>query len=231
MSTLDAARVLAIHSLHIPPAGGWLADVWLDATALPALGPATLTVGDLVLVGRVTQAGMDDHPTGGARPRVTHAGGAGWDTLLTQAGAYDGHGSGVRLSTVLRDLANQCGETYDPPAVDSLLPLFYRWPASTPREPVRGRDVLADLMTRGAIPTWRVDPATGRTAFSQWPTLGAADSAGRVMGRNLARGRRHVGLDVRVAAFLPGSQLEGVATRRLIVAETASKLSAEVYSL
>ena len=95
---------------------------------------------------------------------------------------------------------------------------------------MRGRDVLADLMTRGAIPTWRVDPATGRTRFDTWPSIGAADSAGRVMSRNLARGRRHVGIDVRVAAFLPGSTLEGVATRRLIVAETARKLTAEVYS-
>jgi hypothetical protein len=230
VSTLDAARVLAIHSLAIPPAGGWLADVSLDATALPALGPATFTVGDLALVGRVTLAGMDDHPMGGARPRVTHEGGAGWGTLLSRPGVYTA-ADGVRLSTVLRDLAELCGETYDAPAVDALLPPAYRWPASTPREPVRGRDVLADLMTRGAIPTWRVDPATGKARFDAWPSIGAADSAGRVLSRNLARGRRSVGLDVRVAAFLPGSTLEGVATRRLLLSETARKLAVDVYSL
>jgi len=226
VSTLDAARVLKIHVLHVPPAGGWYADLHLDATTLPALGAATLTVGDLSLVGTVTDSAFDDHPTGGAKPRVVIEGGAGWARPLPREGRYEAAG-GVRLLTVLRDLADLVGEPYDAPT-DAPLPASYRWPASTPREPVTGADVLADLMARGAIPTWRVEPG-GRTRFDAWPSLGAADAFGRVMRRNLARGRRTVGLDNRVAAFLPGSTLEGVATRRLIVRETASKLEAEVY--
>lgn len=228
MSTLDSLRVLRIHSLVIPPAGGWTADIWLDATLLPALGTATLTVGDLVLPGTVVQSDMDDHPTGGARPRVTLHGGAGWRRPLARAGLYQS-ASGVRLLTVLRDLADLVGEAYTAPA-DFELPKEYRWPASTSREPVTGAHVLADLMRRGAIPTWRVEPGTGKTRFDAWPSIGAADASGRVMPRNLARGRRPVALDERVQAFLPGSTLEGVATRRLLIREDASKLIAEVMS-
>jgi hypothetical protein len=229
VSTLDAARVLKIHVLHVPPAGGFYAELHLDATTLPALGTATLTVGDLSLVGTVTASAFDDHPIGGAKPRVVIEGGAGWMRPLPAPDRRYEAADGVRLLTVLRDLADLVGEPYDAPT-DAPLPATYRWPASTPREPVTGADVLADLMTRGAIPTWRVEPG-GRTRFDAWPSLGAADAVGRVMRRNLARGRRTVGLDNRVAAFLPGSALEGVTTRRLIVRETASKLEAEVYSV
>lgn len=227
MSTLGAAPVLELHSLHIPPAGGWLADLSLDATTLPALALATLTIGDLDLVGTVTSAAFDDHPLGGARPRVTLEGGAGWGLPLARRGAYSG--GALRLSTVLRDLAGLAGELYDAPAVDVLLPSDYGWPASTPRERVTGRAILADLMTRGAIPTWRVDPATGRTRFDAWPLTGPADATGRVVKRNLTRGRRTVGLDARVAAWLPGGTVEGVAIRRLWLSETRSKLEGWVY--
>lgn len=229
MSTLDAARVLRIRSLAIPPAGGWQCDLDLDATAVPALGAATLTVGDLVLPGTVTAAGAEDNPTGGARIRVTAEGGAGWSRPLARAGRYEAPG-GVQLLTVLRDLAELAGEPYTAPP-DVLLPAVYRWPASTPREPMTGAHVLADLMRRGAIPTWRVEPGTGRTRFDAWPAQGAADSSGRVVRRSLSdRGRRTVGLDTRVQAFLPGGTLEGAPIRRLLIVEDSSKLAGEVYS-
>lgn len=226
MSDLSGARVLEVHSLHIPPAGGWVADLSLDATALPALALATLTIGDLALVGTVTSAAFDDNPLGGARPRVLLEGGAGWGGLLTRRGQYGG--GPVRLSVVLRDLAALVGEPYDAPA-DALLPDGWGWPASAPLAPVRGWHVLADLQARGAIPTWRVDPATGRTQFTAWPLTGPADATGRVMGRNLTMGRRTVGLDARVAAWLPGGTVEGVTIRRLRLRQTGSMLETEVY--
>jgi hypothetical protein len=237
VSTLGTSPVLEIHSLRVPGAGGFWADLSLDGHVAPAVGDAlTLTVGDLALPGTVTQAGYDDHPVGGARPRVTLEGGAGWAKSLTRQGAYDA-ADGVRLSTVLRDLAGLAGEAYDPPSTDVHLPPGYGWAASTPREVVTGASVLADLMERGAIPTWRVAPLvagsatlTGRTRFDAWPSTGAADSAGRVMRRNLRAGLRMVGLDRRVAAFLPGATLEGDVISRLHLTETGSKLEAEVYS-
>jgi hypothetical protein len=221
VSDLSGARVLEVHSLHVPPAGGWLADLSLDATTLPALALATLTIGDLSLVGTLTQAAFDDHPLGGARPRVLLEGGAGWGKPLARLGQYGG--GPLRLSVVLRDLAGLVGELYDRPA-DVLLPDSWGWPAGA-----RGWTVLADLQARGAIPTWRVDPATGHTVFAPWPSTGAADATGRVMHRNLTLGRRHVGLDSRVAAWLPGGTVEGVAIRRLRLWQTGSTLECEVY--
>ncbi len=226
VSDLAGARVLEVHSGHIPPAGGFLFDLSLDATALPALALATLTIGDLALVGTVTSAAFDDHPAGGARPRVLLEGGAGWGKLLARKGAYGG--GPLRLSVVLRDLAALAGEFYDAPP-DKLLPQDYGWPAATKANPVRGRHVLADLQARGAIPTWRVDPATGRTRFDPWPSTGPADATGRVMRRNLTMGRRTVGLDSRVGAWLPGATVEGVAIRRLRLRQTGSMLEIEVY--
>jgi hypothetical protein len=223
VSDLSGTRVLEVHSLHVPPAGGWLADLSLDATALPPLAMATLTIGDLSLVGTVTSAAFDDHPLGGARPRVLLEGGAGWGKPLARLGQYGG--GPLRLSVVLRDLAGLVGEFYDPPA-DVLLPDSWGWPAGA-----RGWTVLADLRERGAISTWRVDPATGHTVFTPWPSTGAADATGRIPpgGRNLTLGKRHVLLDSRVAAWLPGGTVEGVAIRRLRLWQTGSTLEAEVY--
>lgn len=220
MSTLGTLRVLAIHSLAIPPAGGFFCDLALDGPALPALGAATLTVGDLPITGTVTQAGHDDHPTGGAQGRVTLEGGPGWGLPLPREGRYGG--GPVRLSVVLRDLAALAGEPYDAPP-DKLLPDGWGWLAGTP-----GRVVLADLVERGAIPMWRVAP-TGRTRFDPWPSTGAADATGRVLRRNLHLGKRVVGLDARVAAWLPGATVEGVAIRRLLLRETKSTLEVEVH--
>jgi hypothetical protein len=148
-------------------------------------------------------------------------GGAGWGISLPRLGQYGG--GPLRLSVVLRDLAGLVGELYDPP-VDVLLPDSWGWPAGA-----RGWTVLADLVARGAIPTWRVDPATGHTRFDPWPTTGAADATGRVMRRNLTIGRRTVGLDSRVAAWLPGATVEGVTIRRLMLRQTGSKLEIDVY--
>lgn len=228
MSTLGGERVLEVHLLQVPHDGGWYLDVSLDSTTLPDVGASTMfTVGDLSLVGTVTSAAFDDHAGAGARPRVMVEGGAGWSKKLARQGGYASAG-GTRLSTVLRDLADLAKEPYDAPAVDAVLPAGYGWPASTPAEPITGRHVLADLVKRGAIPTWRVAP-TGRTRFDAWSASGAADDSGRVTDRNLARGRRTVGLDTRVTAFLPGGTLEGVTISRLRLTETGSQLTALVY--
>jgi hypothetical protein len=154
------------------------------------------------------------------------AGGAGWDALLARRGAYDAPG-GVQLLTVIADLARLAGEAYDAPAGASL-GSAYEWPKSLGSGPVRARAVLSDLVARGAIATWRVDPPSGRMRFDGWPSIGPADSACKVLSRNLSRGLRRVGLDGLVAALLPGSTLEGARTRRLTVHDSAGALTAEV---
>jgi hypothetical protein len=225
VSTLGTLRILR-HTTHIPPSGAWYGTYSLDASTPPIVGPTIITIGDLVLPGAVIQVGHDDHP-GGALVAVTARGGAGWRLPVTHQGRYTS-AQEVRLSTVLQDLASMAGEPYVSPG-DLSLGMGYEWQAHEPLAPVHLEDVLAELVTRGFLPTWRVEPFTGLTRFDAWPSLGPADGRGRITRRNLARGRRTVELDVQIAAFLPGSSIEGALTYRTLLTESASELRAEVY--
>ena len=225
MSTLGAFRIL-VADVQIPPSGAWFGTVSLDSSTLPALGPTVLTIGDLQLVGSIIRADWDDAPNGG-RPIATVRGGAGWRLPVKRAGSYAS--SGVKLSTVLADLSRMTGEAVAPLAADLSLGESFSWPAHAPLAPVHGDDVLADLVTRGYLATWRIAPFTGRTEWTAWPAIGAADGRGRITDRARDRGRRTVGLDVQVAAFLPGATLEGLAIARTLVHASASELQAEVY--
>lgn len=224
MSTLGGVNILR-QDTTVPPSGAWFGTFALDSSALPLVGPTILSVGDLQLVGSIIRTDFDDHP-GGALVTATARGGAGWRLPVTRAGSYGG--GGVKLSTVLQDLATMTGEPYVMP-VDTSLGIAYSWQAHSPVAPVHCDHVLADLIARGYLPTWRVEPFTGRTRFDAWPVLLPADGRGRVTGRSGSRGKRTVGLDVVVAAFLPGAFLEGVQIARTVIRETASSLTVEVY--
>ncbi len=236
MSSLDGRATLRAE-ITVPPSGAWYADLTLVAGVLPALGPATLTFMDLALPGAVTLAGYDIPD----QPRVVVEGGAGWGRALPRAGSYQAPG-GVQLLTVLRDLAGLAtypggpatGEAYDAPA-DVRLPV-YSWPASHRRLPVYGRTVLADLVERGQLATWRVhvggvgDASNGRTRFDDWPAIGAADAAGVLLSpRDLERGMRRYGLATRAAPFLPGATADGITIRRAVFSETAKAAQVKVY--
>jgi len=218
MSLLDARRVTDLDG-SFQPAGDYRFLLHLDSGEPPTAGAATLKTGDLTIVGRVLDGrGGADAP---AYPAVVFAGGAGWRTKLPK-GSYASP-SGVRLSTVLSDLGRLCGESYDAPAEVRLGPA-YGWEAGA-----RGRVVLADLVARGAVPTWRVEPTTGRTVFSAWPARGAADAFGTVTSRDLARGVRHVALIDTVSAWLPGATVQGTMIKRLILHEADGALRAEAW--
>jgi hypothetical protein len=219
VSLLGSRRVTDL-AVQIPPAGGWVATGHLDSGKPPDPGPATLTIGDLSLSG-VVQAGRGglDAPD---RPAFLLAGGAGWRTLLPAPGGAYASPSGVRLSTVLADLARACGEAYDAPP-EALLGPSYGWDAGTPADAV-----LADLIARGAIPTWRVLPS-GRTSFTPWPSLPAADSRGTVEDRELVRGARSVALTTWVAAWLPGATVQADTIVRTIFKEDGEQLRATVF--
>lgn len=224
MSSLRGQRVSRVE-LHYPSSGAWRAEVTLERGKLPAAGPAELRVADLATQGRILPGigGLD----GPDLPSVVVQGGAGWDAPLTQAGAYGAPG-GVCLSTVLRDVAALAGEPYDAPA-EALLPASYEWTESRRGAPRLIRSVLADLVIRGAIPTWRMAP-NGRTRFDAWPSIGEAIRREQVTERDLASGVRMVGLLDRAAAFLPGATVEGATIRRVIFLDTGSALTAEVWS-
>lgn len=223
MSTLRGLSLISAR-VFIPPAGAWWAKCVLSSGGAPALGPADLVIGDLTLRGTVAISGVDTPDA----PSCVVYGGAGWRTLLPREGRYSAPG-GVRLLTVLADLARLTQETYDAPA-DALLPASYQWPASADGAQIRASAVLDDLVTRGAIPTWRVDPATGRTRFDAWPSIGAADGRAQITDRDLRIGVRHLGLDGRVAALLPGATLEGAPIRRLVIDDMAGATTAEAWS-
>lgn len=223
MSTLGPSTIAHLYECHIPPAGGFYADMSLETGALPAIGARlTLAMGDLSLVGTVTSSAYDLPD----QPRVLLLGGAGWSTP-TAAASFQSAG-GVRLSTVLRTLAMGAGnEPYDAPP-EAIVGQAFGWPGSTPTEPVDARAVLAHLVRRKTLTTWRVAP-NGRTRFDAWPKLGAADTFGRIKGRNLSVGARRVALDTHAAAFLPGATLEGVTIRRVIFREKPGELRCEAY--
>ena len=224
MSTLRGQRLTRLV-LHVPSSGGWRADVTLERGAAPASGPAELRVADLALQGRVlpARAGLD----GPDQPSAVVQGGAGWSGLLTLEGRYSAPG-GVRLSTVLRDIAELAGEPYDAPP-EVLLSESYEWTASSTIAPRLIRSVLRDLVQRRAIPTWRVAP-NGRTRFDAWPSIGEALRHEQVTRRQEEGSVKYVGLLERAAAFMPGAKCEGSTIHRVIFTETASALGAEVWT-
>lgn len=218
MALLGARNVTDLE-VTILPAGGCLGWCHLDSGAPPAPGPAVLIIGDLPLAVTIlpNRGGLDSP----AHPTIALASGYGWRTRLPAPGGMFASPGGVRLSTVLAALSGFSGEAYDAPPEAKLGPA-YSWAAST-----RGRVVLADLVARGAIPMWRADPRTGRTTFTPWPALPAADTRGTIVGRDLAHGIRHVKLAGTVAAWLPGATVEGATIARVTFREKDSETSAE----
>lgn len=221
MSSLGAQTITAAE-LHVPPSGAWWADVTLESGGVPAVGPAVLVIADLVLVGYVLRSGVDQP----SLPRAVVTGGAGWRTLLSAPGAY-ASASSVRLSTVLSDLAALAGEPYDVPA-EALLGPGYGWDASTPYAPVRARDVLGELVVRGALPSWRVQP-NGRTSFTRWPSTGAADAFAIIRDRNMAAGARYCAVPGSALPLLPGATLEGTTIARVTFTEDHQELRATTW--
>ena len=207
---------------HVPPSGAWWAEVAFASGQAPAIGPATLTVLDLALVGKVVRSG-EDAP---GEPWAIVRGAAGlWEPLLR--GESWQSDEGVRLKTVLTVLARATGETLTLPT-DANLGEAYGWPSAGPQTPSTGLRVLDDVVRRGAVPTWRVEPA-GAVRFDAWPASDVADARGRVSARRLAFGRRQVGLDNAARAFLPGAILEGVPVVRVTFREHAGEAQAEVW--
>lgn len=203
--------------LSVPTYGAWRADVTLTNGAAPAEGAAVeLEVGDLTLVGTVLRSGLDAP----GKPRAVVVGGAGWDRVLAAPLSYQSS-AGVRLSTVLKDLAALAGETIVQPS-DRDIGDHFEAPAG-----MRLRDVLAVMRSDGYLPAWRVD-ADGVTRFG-------ARSGTAVTGRaTQLRANAAVGLAVygteTPGQYLPGNQVDGATIERAVVVETSGKLVVEVWT-
>ena len=82
-------------------------------------------------------------------------------------------------------------------------------------------------MRRGYITTWYVSPQ-GVTVFAP-RSSGEVKATVRILSRDLARGRRVVGLES-PAAFVPGGTFEGAIIERVVIHEDAGKLTLETWA-
>jgi hypothetical protein len=144
-------------SLMVPLIGAWTADLTL-ATSQAVAGSATVAIGNLTLIGYVYRS---DSYGGQVRARLV-GGAGGWRKPIPSQGY--GTGSGVSLSTVLRDAARSCGETVNV-ARDTTIGNAYVRAAFN--SSVAG-DVLWQMVSQGFIPAWYVAP-NGMTMTQSWP--------------------------------------------------------------
>lgn len=156
--TLNGARA-NVARLHVPAGGRWLVDVELDGTSVPT-GSATVTIGDLTLVGTVA-TWFSGSFVGVSRVRVV-AGAAGWSKVVPQRSYHDD--GGVRRAMLLDALAREVGETIETTGDATRLDIdFVRYTTT-------GARALDRVL--GGLP-WRVD-FDGVTRYGDRPaaTLG-----------------------------------------------------------
>lgn len=219
MSFLGSKRILRV-TLEMPRYGGAWAKIATEAGAV-AVGPATLTVGDLALVGAVVdgQAG-EDGPS--AWVGIWRSGTA-WDTVLPARPAYQ-NDAGVKLSTVLAQLAKDCGAVIVQPTDRTLGAFWTRPTRSASGKPRTGADELAALIKGRFLEPWWVD-ALGVTRFGTRTGV-AVTAAARVLDRDRTRGTREIGTES-PAAFAPGGTFEGATIAHLTVREHSAKITVE----
>lgn len=219
MSDLGGLPVVQAE-LHYPEFGAWYARVILAGDTAPDVGPATLTLEDLALVGAIVRSGLDFR----GRPSATVAGGVGWEKDLVAPLAYESD-AGVRLSTVLKDVSARAGEPIEQPA-DGIIGTKFGSAASRPGLPVRVRDVLALLAATGMVAAWRVDP-DGVTRFGARPAA-AATARATLLRRDASTGVATYGVDS-PASFIPGALVDAAPVRKLVLRTRARRLEAEVW--
>lgn len=229
MSTLGTQRIARVN-LSIPYYGTARADVVPENGAAPTVGASALTIVDLVLKGGILRADIDAPE----QPHAVWVSGPGWDLPL----AGRSYKASVQLKTILADLLSDvsaacakegyAAESYAAMPSNAAIAgcSGYVRLASTDKAPRTGRMALASLWRAGLIPPWWVAP-DGSTHFDARQS-GAAVGRNDIMRRNAAVGMRWFGCDSPVG-FLPGTTLEGAATSRLIVKESAGSLTAEAW--
>lgn len=144
-------------SLVIPLVGAWTADLSL-ASEDGVSGKVEVVIGNLTLQGTVYRTAVY-----GGQTRARIVGGAGgWRASCTPQGY--GTSSGVKLSTVLSDLASAVGETINITADTNIGNAFARvsFPTSV------ASDVLWQMIQLGFMRGWYVDQR-GITQTSPWP--------------------------------------------------------------
>lgn len=216
MSSIGSQRISGVELVWQRYGTSW-ARVSTELGAVPA-GPAVLTIGDLILQGNVVPGRIGDNaPNAWSGIWVT---GAGWDTVLPVRVAYQSD-DGVRLKTVLKDLAKDCGGmALTQPADLSVGPFWTRPKFNADKRRRTGRDELNALVSARAVLPWWLD-AQGVTRFDA-RTTGEVAAVSRVTGRDLTIGMRRASVDS-PASFVPGGTFEGARMGRVIVRESEGK--------
>lgn len=221
MSGLGSQRVSKLV-LSIGLTGTWRGEVWCDEGQAPT-GDLTLTVGDLVLRGAASIGGTDAPDA----PHLIHEGARGWELEVSASDLTYENANGVRLRTVLTDLAKRAGEPIELPRDVNL---GKHWCVIATRAGARLtlRDALDALVAGRYVQPWRVD-LDGVTRFGE-RTGGAVDvDAVTVIRRDEAHGYAIVGADA-FLALLPGATFEGHTITRLVITERPGNLQAEVWT-
>lgn len=225
MSSLGSQRI-ASSQTSIPEYGTARCDAVLASGAVPAVGPALLTLATLTMKGTIIFADEDAPDL----PHATWVNGAGWDLPLP--GRSYGTDAGIRLRTILTDLiadvaAAAAAKGYAPESFAAQPPDVPVERLDLRPEGTTGREVLATLRRARLVPSWWLR-GDGATVFGPRPG-GPATGRSDITRRNAGVGLRVLGADT-PAGFLPGTTLEGVVTRRLVVKERAAALTVEAWS-
>lgn len=223
-TTLGTTRVHRLTPFDMASYGGWKAEMTLEDGDPPAVGSTpSLTVGTLVLRGGTVTRSELSAP---AKPHVVLVGGAGWLKLIATPLSWH-EDTGVRLRTVLADLATAAGQTIEQPT-DRDIGEHYEVIAARDGDPVRYADALDDLAEEGLVGRWRVDP-DGVTRFGPRPGVEVTVRA-TVLGRDGGPGYTRLGIDDPLP-FLPGNRLSGAPIARLKVTESSGTLEAQTWTV
>lgn len=152
-------------SLMIPLVGAWTADLELAGGEKPLSGPVEVVIGNLTLQGTVYRSEL----YGGQVQARLVGGAAGWRTQASPQGY--GSGTGLKLSTVLSDLAAAVGEKINTVADTNIGNAFARVSFGTSV----ASDVLWQLIQLGFMKGWYIDQ-NGVTQAGPWPNKNVASA-------------------------------------------------------
>lgn len=190
LATFNGVVVTAV-CVQLPAFGLWWADVEA-ATPTVLTGAVTLVVDDLVLKGTVMSGGAREARF---RYRVV-AGAGGWGrTIPAKSYVND---AGVKLATVLRDAAAECGEQLGTVPAGTVGTSYVRPAGPASR-------VLEELVPRG----WYVDELgvtqVGRRAAAKW-----TGEATRITDDAAVSRYEIAPAAAQLAKLLPGAVVDGV---------------------
>jgi hypothetical protein len=150
-ASVNGQRIAAPASIAIPFYRVWQGDVTL-ANAVTLTNPISLVIGNLTMRGVAYRQGIF---AGLAQTHLVGGGGGWGSTLPAQCYANP---TGLKLSTVLKDVAIQCGEQVSVPT-DETIGSFY----------IRTEDIAQRVLAHFADDNWYVD-TNGVTQIGQRPS-------------------------------------------------------------